>query len=83
MSTGDFKHDLFAQLARVAAAMSNGPRLELVELLAQGERSVDRLAEISGLSVANTSQHLQKLRQVGLVASRKAGQRVFLPPERR
>jgi len=77
MSTGNFKHDLFSQFARVAKAMSNGYRLELLEFLAQGERSVDALAQVSGLTVANTSQHLQQLRQAGLVANRKEGHRVY------
>ncbi len=77
MSSGDFKKELFAQFARVAKAMSNGHRLELLEFLAQGERSVDALAKASGLSVANTSQHLQQLRQAGLVSSRKEGQKVI------
>ncbi len=77
MSTENFKHDLFNQFARVAKAMSNGYRLELLEFLAQGERSVDALARLSGLSVANTSQHLQQLRQTGLVANRREGHKVF------
>ncbi len=77
MSTGNFKHELFNQFARVAKAMSNGYRLELLEFLAQGERSVDALAQVSGLTVANTSQHLQQLRQAGLVANRKEGQKVY------
>ena len=77
MSTENFKHDLFSQFARVAKAMSSGYRLELLEFLAQGERSVDALAQVSGLTVANTSQHLQQLRQAGLVANRKEGQRVY------
>ena len=77
MSTGHFKHDLFDQFARVAKAMGNGYRLELLEFLAQGERSVEALARVSGLTVANTSQHLQQLRQAGLVANRKAGQKVY------
>ncbi|MDJ0833377.1 MAG: metalloregulator ArsR/SmtB family transcription factor, partial [Gammaproteobacteria bacterium] len=71
MSTGNFKHDIFNQFARVAKAMSNGYRLEILEFLAQGERSVDALAQVAGLSVANTSQHLQQLRQAGLVINRK------------
>lgn len=71
-----FKHDLFNQFARVGKALSNGNRLELLEFLAQGERSVDELSKISGLSVANTSQHLQQLRQAGLVVSRKQGLKV-------
>jgi len=77
MSSKHFKQDLFAQFARVAKAMSNGNRLELLEFLAQGERSVDALAQVSGLTVANTSQHLQLLRQSGLVESHKEGLQVF------
>ena len=77
VSTGEFKHDLFNQFARVARAMGNGHRLELLEFLAQGERSVEALARVAGMTVANTSQHLQQLRQAGLVASRREGQRVF------
>jgi rhodanese-related sulfurtransferase/DNA-binding transcriptional ArsR family regulator len=77
MSTGNFKHDLFSQFARVAKAMSNGYRLELLEFLAQGERSVDALAQVSGLTLANTSQHLQQLRQAGLVINRKEGHKVY------
>jgi len=76
MSSGHFKQDLFAQFARVGKALGNGNRLELLEFLAQGERSVDALAKVSGLSVANTSQHLQQLRQSGLVVSRKQGLKV-------
>ena len=77
MSTDNFKHDLFNHFARIAKAMSHGYRLELLEFLAQGERSVDALAQVSGLGVANTSQHLQQLRQAGLVANRKQGQKVY------
>lgn len=68
---------LFSQFARVSQALASGNRLELLEFLAQGERSVDALAKLSGLSVANTSRHLQVLRQAGLVASRKDGQFVY------
>ncbi len=77
MSSNHFKQDLFTQFARVGKAMSNGNRLELLEFIAQGERSVDELARVSGLSVANTSQHLQQLRQAGLVVSTKKGLQVF------
>ena len=72
-----FKHDLFSQFARVGKALSNGNRLQILEYLAQTERSVDDLAKVSGLSVANTSQHLQQLRQVGLVCSSKRGLKVY------
>lgn len=77
MPSGDFKHELFAQFARVGKALSNGNRLELLEFLAQGERSVEELSRVAGLTLANTSQHLQQLRQAGLVATRKAGLKVF------
>ncbi len=77
MSSNHFKQELFAQFARVGKAMSNGNRLELLEFIAQGERSVDELAKVSGLSVANTSQHLKLLRQAGLVTCTKRGLKVF------
>ena len=57
--------------------MSNGNRLELLEFIAQGERSVEELSKVAGLTVANTSQHLQQLRQAGLIACRKEGLKVF------
>jgi rhodanese-related sulfurtransferase len=77
MSNINFKQQLFAQFARIGKAMSNGNRLELLEFIAQGERSVEELAKVSGLTVANTSQHLQQLRQTGLVACRKEGLKVY------
>ena len=77
MSSGDFKHELAAQFARVGKALSHPNRLELLEYLAQGDRSVEALARAAGLSVANTSQHLQQLRQSGLVTTRKEGQFVY------
>jgi rhodanese-related sulfurtransferase/DNA-binding HxlR family transcriptional regulator len=77
MSSSGFKQDLFAQFARVGKALSHGNRLELLEFIAQGERSVDELSKVAGLTVANTSQHLQQLRQAGLVACRKEGLKVY------
>ncbi|HEC15150.1 MAG TPA: metalloregulator ArsR/SmtB family transcription factor [Sedimenticola sp.] len=77
MPGGSPKKLLFEQLARVGKALSSSSRLELLEFLAQGEKAVDALAKVSGLSVANTSQHLQHLRGAGLVESRKSGQKVF------
>ena len=76
-TAGNFKQDLFSQLARVGKAVGNGHRLEILEFLAQGERSVDELSKLAKLSVANTSQHLQMLRQSGLVLARKQGLKVF------
>ncbi len=77
MSSANFKHDLFTQFARVGKALSSGNRLELLEYLAQGERSVDELGKVAGLTLANTSQHLQQLRQAGLVYTRKEGLKVY------
>lgn len=77
MSSHSPKHDLFDELARIGAALASPARLDLLELLAQGERGVEQLAGATGLSVANTSQHLQKLRQAGLTLGRKEGQRVL------
>jgi len=73
VSRPNFKKQLFEQFARVGKALASGHRLELLEFLAQGERTVEGLAEVTGLSVANASQHLQHLRRVGLVAARKRG----------
>ena len=68
-----FKDRLYGQFARIGKALSSPHRLELLELLAQGERTVDALATESGLSIANASQHLQTLREAGLVESSKRG----------
>lgn len=71
------KSMLFSEFARVSKALGSGNRLELLEFLAQGERSVEALANVSGLAVANTSRHLQVLRQAGLITARKEGQYVY------
>jgi rhodanese-related sulfurtransferase len=71
------KREVFANLARVGTALSSPTRIEFLELLAQTERSVEQLATLTGTSVANTSQHLQKLRQAGLILGRKEGLYVF------
>ena len=80
MADRDAKDSLFAAFASVAKALGNGHRAEIVDVLAQGERSVDELAVEIGQSVANTSQHLQVLAQAGLVQSRRAGTRVIYRP---
>jgi ArsR family transcriptional regulator len=77
MSSGSAKHALYAQFAAVAKAVAHAHRLGLLELVAQGERSVEALAEHSGLSVANASQHLQHLRRAGLVMARREGKFVL------
>jgi rhodanese-related sulfurtransferase/DNA-binding transcriptional ArsR family regulator len=68
-----FKDRLYGQFARIGKALSSPHRLEILELLAQGERTVDSLAQEIGLSLANASQHLQALRQAALVEPRKHG----------
>jgi rhodanese-related sulfurtransferase/DNA-binding transcriptional ArsR family regulator len=68
-----FKDALYGQFARIGKALASPYRLELLELLAQGERSVDALATEIGSSVANASQHLQVLRDAGLIERRKQG----------
>jgi ArsR family transcriptional regulator len=73
----DPRYLLYAQFAQVAKALSHPHKLELLELLAQRERSVEALAKVAGISVANTSRHLQQLRRAGLVESRKEGLYVF------
>lgn len=73
----DFKHLLYSQFARIAKALSHAHRLELLDFLAQREHSVESLAEVSGISYANCSQHLQHLKAAGLVTSRKQGQHVY------
>jgi len=77
VSSGNFKQDVYAQLARVAKALGHANRLELLEFVAQGPRSVEELAKLTRLSVANASKHLQELRHAGLVRARKVGVRVF------
>jgi len=72
-----FKKQLFTYFAQVAKALGNANRLEILEYLAQRECPVEDLANLTGLSVANTSHHLQQLRQVGLVVCRKEGQYVI------
>jgi rhodanese-related sulfurtransferase/DNA-binding transcriptional ArsR family regulator len=73
----EFKNSLYGQFARIGKALSSPHRLEILELLAQGERTVDSLATEMDLSLANTSRHLQALRQATLVDSRKEGLFVF------
>src|SRR2546423_5529518 len=65
-----------AALAEIAKALGHEHRIELIEQLAQGPRSVEALAERVGLNLANASQHLQQLRRAGLVSTRRDGKRV-------
>jgi rhodanese-related sulfurtransferase len=76
MST-NAKREIFASLARIGTALSSPTRIDFLELLAQAERTVEQLSGLSGATVANTSQHLQKLRQAGLIVGRKEGLYVY------
>ncbi|MHB8186885.1 MAG: ArsR/SmtB family transcription factor [Dermatophilaceae bacterium] len=73
MQGREFKDAVFEQFSRVGAAFSSPKRVEIVDLLAQGERSVESIAEVTAMSVANTSRHLQILRAAGLLVSRRDG----------
>lgn len=77
MSSESPKRLLFRQFAAIAKAVAHEHRLELLEALAQGERSVEALAERTGLSLANASHHLQQMRRAGLVEARRDGKFVL------
>lgn len=77
MEARAFKDSLYAQFARVGHAVSTPKRLELLELLSQGEKTVERLAEQSATPLKNTSAHLRVLRQARLVETRRDGQHVW------
>lgn len=77
MSSKSPKRVVFEEFAAVAKAAAHPLRLELLEQLAQGERSVDTLADRARLSVANASQHLQQMRRAGLVGARREGKFVL------
>lgn len=72
-SKRDFKDRLYAEFGRIGKAMASPHRLEILDVLAQGERTVESLASETGLSVANASRHLQQLRQAQLVMTRRDG----------
>ena len=71
------KSALFEEFARIGKAMGHGKRLELIDLLAQGERSVENLAATAGLGLSTASAHLQTLKLAGLVTTRKDGARIY------
>lgn len=77
MDGRDAKDTLYEQFARIGKAVANPKRIELLDLLAQGERSVEDLARGAAMGVTNASNHLQILRQARLVETRKEGTRVL------
>src|SRR6266571_27531 len=72
-----FKNQLYEQFARIGKALASPHRLELLDVLAQCERTVEALAQETGMSVANASQHLQVLRTARLVETRREGPSIF------
>jgi len=76
MAHREFKDRIYAQFARIGAALSSEKRLELIDLLAQAPRNVEALAEETGMSMANTSQHLQALKAAHLVEPARDGTRI-------
>lgn len=77
LSMSNPKRAIFEQLAEVARVLGHAHRLDLLEHVSQGERPVEALAKLAGLTLANASQHLQQLRRAGLVASRREGKNVL------
>jgi rhodanese-related sulfurtransferase len=77
MGDAEVKANLFEQFARVGKALGSGKRLELLDLIAQGERTVESLAKATGVGMTSTSAHLQALKRAGLVNTRKDGTRVY------
>jgi len=77
MGDRDAKTALFDQFARVGKALGSGKRLELLDLLAQGERTVEALARAAELGLTTASAHLQTLKQANLVATRREGTKVY------
>src|SRR4051812_26332738 len=77
MGGWEAKSALFEEFARVGKALASGKRLELLDLLAQGERTVDALARAAGLGLTTASAHLQTLRRAHLVATRRSGTKVY------
>jgi rhodanese-related sulfurtransferase/DNA-binding transcriptional ArsR family regulator len=69
----DFKDRLYGEFARIGKAVASPHRLEILDVLAQGERTVESIAAETGLSIANASRHLQQLRQAQLVLARREG----------
>ena len=80
MGDRELKRAVFDEFGRIGKALASGRRIELLDVLANGERTVEAVAGEVGLSVANTSQHLQILRQAGLVTTRREGTSIHYRP---
>ena len=77
MNKKEFKNEVYGELARITKSMANPRRLEIIELLAQGEFSVEQIAEQTNLSIASASQHLQVLKVAQLVETNRQGNFIY------
>ncbi len=77
MNRDELKKEAYKLHAQVCSIMANPKRLEIIELLGEGEKSVDELTQLMGIPKANVSQHLALLRHYNIVVTRKEGLRVF------
>jgi len=77
MKGREFKDAMYDGLAKLMKALANPARLEIIEMLSQGEKSVEGVVEATNLTVANASQHLQVLKNNNIVKSRKEGHYVY------
>lgn len=77
MEKREFKDKVFSELARISGALSNPRRLEIIDLLSQGEKTVEKIAQHTGMSVANASQHLQVLKNGSLVEIKRQGNFIY------
>lgn len=77
MEKREFKDRVFGELAKITNALGNPRRLEVIDLLAQGEKTVEKISSATGMSIANASQHLQILKRATLVDTRRDGNFIF------
>lgn len=77
MKGREFKDAVYSGLSKLLKALSNPYRLEIIEMLSQGEKSVDGIVQATGLSIANASQHLQVMKNSNILKSRKEGHYVY------
>lgn len=77
MEKREFKDRVFGELSKITNALGNPRRLEVIDLLAQGEKTVEKISSATGMSIANASQHLQILKRATLVDTRRDGNFIF------
>src|SRR4030042_1561376 len=77
MKGREFKNAMYNGLSKLLKALSNPYRLEIIEMLSQGEKSVEGIVQVTGMSIANASQHLQVMKNINIVKTRKEGHYVY------